>query len=301
MAGKETRTRDWCGTLNNPTEDDLKWVRDLSDKDPIEYLIAAAETGESGTPHIQLYVAWRNSKSMSATKKALGGNKGWHLERRRGTPYEASQYCLKDGNIINEVGNRPLEEQPVNQWDAMRLMVQGGATEYDVMDQFTGTYIKNTNGVKRLIEMEQKRKLNQYKPLNVIYLWGPPRAGKTRGVLETYGPEQVFRVTNYDHPWDGYDGQAVVLFEEFRSSIHLHKMLIYLDNYTCLLPARYADKVGTYTTVVIVSNVPFEEQYPSRPEGYLPFAARVPEDQRHHVTNYTITQGILKGNTTLLE
>ena len=79
--------------------------------------------------------------------------------------------------------------------------------------------------------------------------------------MDRYGDGNVYRVTNYKHPFDGYKGEPVILFDEFRSSLPLPDMLNYLDVYPLMLPSRYADRVACYTRVFIVSNIPLEEQY----------------------------------------
>lgn len=60
----------------------------------------------------------------------------------------------------------------------------------------------------------------------------------------------------------GYDGNKAIAFEEFSSSkVSIEEMLHYLDIYYLMLPCRYFDVIGVYTTVYITSNLPFEEQY----------------------------------------
>ena len=97
--------------------------------------------------------------------------------------------------------------------------------------------------------------------------------------MEFHGYENVFRVTNYAHPFDNYKGESVIVFEEFRSSLPIADMLNYLDGYPLTLPCRYADKVACYTTVYIASNIPIEEQYVStqhnESETYNAFLRRI--------------------------
>ena len=97
--------------------------------------------------------------------------------------------------------------------------------------------------------------------------------------MEQYGYENVFRVTDYVHPFDDYRGQNVIVFEEFRSSIPIEKMLILLDGYPTTLPCRYSNKVACYETVFILSNIPIEQQYKStqynEPETYNAFLRRI--------------------------
>ena len=64
-----------------------------------------------------------------------------------------------------------------------------------------------------------------------------------------------------DVKFDNYNGQRILVFEEFRSQIEIGAMLNYLDNYKIWLPARYADKVSVYDKVYIISNWKLEEQY----------------------------------------
>ena len=77
--------------------------------------------------------------------------------------------------------------------------------------------------------------------------------------MDKHGYKNVFRVTNYAHPFDGYRGERVLLFDEFRSSLPLADMLKYLDGYPLMLPCRYADKVACFTEVYIISNIPLEQ------------------------------------------
>lgn len=92
-------------------------------------------------------------------------------------------------------------------------------------------------------------------------MWGAPGVGKTRSVMDKYGYENVYRVTNYDHPFDEYRGQDVMMFEEFRSGFKIGDLLNYLDIYPLSLPSRYNNKVACYTKVYILSNIPLEQQY----------------------------------------
>lgn len=81
--------------------------------------------------------------------------------------------------------------------------------------------------------------------------------------MDSFGYANVYKVTNYEHPFDRYNGEPVLLLDEFRSSLPFGDMLQYLDIYPCRLPARYADKIACYDKVFIVSNIPLSKQYPN--------------------------------------
>ena len=79
--------------------------------------------------------------------------------------------------------------------------------------------------------------------------------------MEQYGYSNVFRVTDYEHPFDGYKGQDVIVFEEFRSSLRIGDMLNYLDGYPVELRCRYSNKQACFTKVYIISNISLRDQY----------------------------------------
>ena len=97
--------------------------------------------------------------------------------------------------------------------------------------------------------------------LEVVYIFGATGTGKTRYVMENSGYSNVYRVTDYIHPFDSYSCQPVICFDEFRSSINISNMLMYCDVYPVELQSRYSNKVACYSKVFIVSNWPLEKQY----------------------------------------
>jgi hypothetical protein len=101
--------------------------------------------------------------------------------------------------------------------------------------------------------------------LKVFYLSGPTRSGKTRYVLDN-AKERTYRITDYSHPWDAYQNQEIVIFDEFRSQLPIDAMLDLLDVYPVQLSARYRNRWALYREVWIVSNWKPERQYKGVPE-----------------------------------
>lgn len=102
-----------------------------------------------------------------------------------------------------------------------------------------------------------------WRELEVTYIFGKTGSGKTRSVMDKYGYSNCYRVTDYKHPFDTYDGQDVIIFEEFRGGLKHGDMLNYLDGYPLLLPCRYFNRQACYTKVFIITNVPPDAQYTS--------------------------------------
>lgn len=102
---------------------------------------------------------------------------------------------------------------------------------------------------------------NSWRDLEVTYIFGKTGSGKTRSVMDKYGYANCYRVTDYKHPFDTYDGQDVLIFEEFRGGLKHGDMLNYLDGYPLLLPCRYFNRQACYTKVFIITNIAPDEQY----------------------------------------
>ena len=125
-------------------------------------------------------------------------------------------------------------------------------------------------------QVRETLKYEQYKnkvrdTMHVEYWQGDSGTGKTSGIYNLYGFENVYRVTDYKNPWDGYSGQDVVVFEEFRGEIEISKMLIWLDIYPLQL------------------NKPLKNQYlqwqKDEPETFKAFTRRI-----HTVKIFTVGQ-----------
>ena len=161
-------------------------------------------------------------------------------------------------------------------------MLDSGASDVEIIREFPTwmKHLKALDSARQALTSEQYQ--NTFRNLTVHYLWGKTGVGKTRFVMEKYGYENVYRVTNYAHPFDSYHSEPVILFDEFRSDLPLKDMLKYLDGYPLRLPCRYEDKVACYSTVYLISNIPLDKQYPNvqqdEPESWRAFLRRINGD-----------------------
>lgn len=80
-------------------------------------------------------------------------------------------------------------------------------------------------------------------------------------MLNEYGNENVYRVNNYQHPFDNYNGEPILFLDEFHGNIPLTDILQILDKPPCRLAARYNDKYACYDKVFIASNIDLSKQY----------------------------------------
>ena len=115
--------------------------------------------------------------------------------------------------------------------------------------------------LEKMVGARQAARFSQEdREVTVHYLWGKPGLGKTRSVLDG-DRSQIFRVTNYEHPFDDYSGQSTLVLDEFAGQLPFQLLLNVLDRYPCKLPCRFHDTWAGWTTVWIISNKPLERQY----------------------------------------
>lgn len=284
MAPKPKRKRAWCVTDHDTTSKHKKALENalISDDNVLRCIVALETSPKTKKKHLQCYIELKNAKTMSACKKAYFGGKS-HLEIRRGTPFEAWSYCEMECKPLFTKGTPPTEAEdaPTCIWDLIKVDIDAGFDEYALMNEYPSSYARYSTGINKMLhQRDLHTKMNKWRNVTTTYMWGATGVGKTRTVLEmAESPTDVYRVTNYQHPFDGYTGQDIILFEEFRSSIKVEQMLIYLDGYYCALPCRYADKMANWSQVFIVSNISADDQYrhvqDNYPDTWLAFMRRV--------------------------
>lgn len=281
-------------TINNPVEkgfshDAIKRI--LSELNSCLYWCICDEIGQQGTPHTHVYAAFKNAVMFQTIQQRFYGA---HIEDARGTHRENRDYIRKEGkhrdtdkadtnlpDTFEESGELPAEsERRVKQSEAILNMIEDGASDAEIVR----TYPSALNHLPRIQQTRQALLADKFRRvrrtnLEVTYIWGATGVGKTRGILDKYGDENVYRVTNHKHPFDGYKSEPIIVFDEFRSSLPLADMLNYLDVYPLMLPGRYTDRVACYTRAFIVSNIPIERQYPivqlEEPASYQAFLRRI--------------------------
>ncbi len=268
---REKSYRKYQITINNPTEHGFthEHIKKLiiSEFKHCNYWCMCDEVGAEGTCHTHVYLCFKNAIPWNTIHKIFYG---CHIENARGTNQENRDYVRKEGKWLDDVKREtnlidtfeemcPLPDEPEkkNQSEAVVAMVKNGSSNLEIVDAFPSqiNHLKNLNVYRE--ELIKKEFENIYRELEVFYFWGKTGVGKTRSVLETYGYENVYRVTNYAHPFDSYNSEPVILFDEFRSDLPIKDMLKYLDGYPLKLPCRYNDKTACFTKVYVVSNIPF--------------------------------------------
>lgn len=93
------RSKSWCFTINNYTDDDIARLESLTDK--VHYLVAGREVGETGTPHLQGFVKFKTRVRLAGALAIIGRA---HMEVAR-MVRAAVEYCKKEDPNPIEIGD----------------------------------------------------------------------------------------------------------------------------------------------------------------------------------------------------
>jgi len=283
-----SQVRSWVGTWNNPSMSDEefeKFLKELYSQTTIQYAIFQREKGEqNGTIHFQFFISFRNAKRFAWLKKHLPY--GCHFKPMRTTKTLCRNYCSKEDTRVSgpyEIGEFVEESARTDLARSIKMLSSGGSMK-DISETFESSYVMHRNKLKDyqkdLLEWKYG---NVGRNVEVIFVYGPPRTGKTTWVYSQVGndPDKLFVIDNYGkYLFSGYVEQKSILFDEFTGQV---KPITYMNKLLEPRPMRLRCLGGVtpacYDKVYIVSNYPlsqvYKEEQEELKESYDAFCARI--------------------------
>ena len=282
---KDTQSRCWSVTIPaQPDDVDLDAVKEmggeLSDvtftREEIVEVVeeykgfrAQMEVAESGYVHWQGILYAKSPVRFSTLKRKFPDQ--WHMEAAR-SQEALRRYVSKSKSRVSGVEPLVIGDVPEIQDDDREktikevihgLVFEEGASYRQIVRDYPEA-AHFLNAVREWVQIRDQD-LQDDVEKTCIYLWGAPGVGKTHWVRERFGRSNVYHVVDYTNPWDTYNGEPVILLDEFYGELKWGQFLAVMDKYPTLLPARYSDRPALHTHVVVVSNSPLWEQYPKVP------------------------------------
>lgn len=232
------KSYNWCFTLNNYDESDCD---KLKESDAFKYLICGREVGESGTPHLQGYVSFKNQIRFNSAKAAFAMlSSAPHLEVAKGGIEANFKYCTKENNYF-ETGVRPAFQgekgakgraaEIQRHEDAFQAAVAGDFDEIpaDLRTRYYGTYQR----INRDHQLAEEVKTLDHAEVANEWYWGETGTGKSLKA-RTENPDAYLKMCN--KWWDGYNLQSCAIIEDFdaKHAVLIHHMKIWADIYPFL-------------------------------------------------------------------
>lgn len=255
-----SRSKYWCFTLNNYTDAEYQAITSRGQDADITYCVVGKEVGQSGTPHLQGYIVFKERVRLPAVKSAICNRA--HVEKARGTPEQAAEYCKKDNNFV-EYGTLPLGRGTRSDIHNLVDRIKKGATRNEIRDEFPLQYLRYPKAITEWIsDISTER---TWQP-DVIVHWGRTGTGKTRAVYQFIDKSSIYMHPG-DHWFDGYNGQPVALFDDYNGSeFKLSYLLKLLDRYPFKVPIKGAYVNWIPKHIFITSNKSPDDWYPNAHE-----------------------------------
>lgn len=231
----------------------------------------------TGKLHWQLYVELSNSMRLPGIKKMFGTA---HVEARKGTAVEAYKYVHKEDTrfanddeckcyfptkVYWEVLETPAAEASGGNGvrrdlSDLHKALKEGKSEKEISDDYFNLWCKYPKAVEkyRLLHSEPRR----FKTEMRVY-YGEPGTGKSRRAYEEGGEECYYlRKGNGGSVWfDGYNGQKVVVIDDFYGWLPWDLVLRMADRYPLRVDTKGGSVEFVAKTLIFTSNSPPEEWY----------------------------------------
>ncbi len=257
------KSRNWCFTLNNFTEEDFDKIDAWHTLNPTAYIIYGKEAGEeTETPHLQGYVHLKAPQAMSFLKRFLPRAR---LAICKGSPEENIAYCSKEDDHPMVYGAEPKTQQQANKDKAKRFIDLAKKGDFKAIEEeMPGKYSQQYR------TMHQIATDNMVRPADLedtcgVWIYGESGCGKTHAARTEYG-------TYFSKPcnkwWDGYQNEDCVIVEDMDPEHN--KLAYHLKLWTDKWSFTGEVKGGTRSLrpkkVIITSQYSIEEVFHNSPQ-----------------------------------
>jgi len=262
--------RSWSGTLNNWTEEEYQTLLLLEPS--TTWMVIGKETGEEGTPHLQMSLTFRQCRTLAWMKKNASARAHWEVSRHQAS---AMAYCKKDGDFFESKSKE--QGKRVDLDGLYETLTAGGGMAAVLERRPCLQHLKIAEMWTKY--MPQKRKTS---PREVLWFYGPTGSGKSRASYEK--DPGLFSVNLRSAGrlwWDGYQNEKTVLLDDWRpTKVSFEDLLVLTDIYH----VRGDVKGGTvdlmYDTIIITCPRRPQEYFADKGEDVAQLLRRITEVRR---------------------
>ena len=275
----DTVSKSWFCVFNNPEEHGFegtpqeivnKIIELWTENNPqrtcaVTYCISA-----EGLKHCHAVLEDTKAMRFSAVKKIFPA---MHIDVTKGNKEQAENYINKrppfdeQGEQIiymdrhGEIKGRQGQRKDL---DIIEELIRLGMTPNEIFNTSI-TYrhydkiVKDAYYAKRLAETPIMRDISVY--------WHVGESGTGKSFVEVklaeiHGEQHIYKVSDTENGFiDKYNGERILLIDEFRGQIKYPVLLTMLDKYKNQIHARYTNVYGLWTEVHIMSVFPPEKLY----------------------------------------
>lgn len=213
------RVRRFVFTLNNWTQAEYDYLTNEF-APTVKWMIIGRETGENGTPHLQGACILGTQTSFSRLKTLIGFRRA-HIESMYGRPEDSRVYCSKQDSEPFESGTLPSPGKRTDLHEATAKILAGSnLRDLALSDELGAVAVVKYN--KGLTVLRSLTLPDRTEAPAIFWIFGETGTGKTRCAFKAArrlaSDDADIWISNGGLRWfDGYDGQSVVILDDFRS------------------------------------------------------------------------------------
>lgn len=233
----------------------------------MKYLLYAPEIcPDTGRPHWQGYVVWKNPRSISAIQKEAkkaGCPYGWlgaslgsfqeNLSYIKG-PYDDGKGKTKPFNPLwQEHGTQPKQGSRSDLIHLKNELANGTTSVDEIAIDNPMMFHKYGRTLSKIEDITLRKKVRKWMTTGVWY-WGATGVGKSHIAFRNFSPDTHY-VWKTDNGWqDGYTGQATVIINDFRGAIPYNELLQMVDKWPHYARRRGREPAPFLAREVIVTS-----------------------------------------------
>lgn len=216
---------------------------------------------KTGNIHNQGQIQFFNQQMGSWWQKKIKSN--CHMELTANLE-ESIKYCMKDNEwtLLGSFSKGQGQRSDLNEL-CERLI--NGEDKKTVKYSNPGLWCRYSKGLNSLAEEAEDETLQMSlrSDLYTIVYIGRSGTGKTHKVYEDSKGERVFVVdlANESFPFNGYNGEKIILLDEFNGQLKYDHLLKVLDKWPLPVNVKGGRKYAQWTKVYITSNAPPHKWY----------------------------------------
>ncbi len=255
-----TKSKTWCFTRNNPqpspdgeTKDHWRTcpeaIRILDQE--CQVLIIGYEVGDTGTEHLQGYITYKYSKTLTAMKKIMP-QAHWTVGRSKEL---AANYCMKDWDYVKKDYRKQGQREDIRA--AIDTMLKHGVKR--VKKDHPLEFLKYGSKWELLDVINEDKR--DFRP-DVLWLWGTTGTGKSYYAKTIYPEQERWWSGKNLRWWLGYRGEPIVIIDDFRKDFcTYHELLRILDENPYKVETKGSHRELNAKLIIITTIQPPLEMY----------------------------------------
>ncbi|MDJ1121805.1 hypothetical protein QJ043_06960 [Olsenella sp. YH-ols2217] len=250
--------------------------------------IVGVERSETGTLHAHQLVCSAYPVKLESVRRMFPHA---HVEVAFGTYDDCRSYIYKTDKHKHKSETKLCEPVELGGFKGSNRSAQGKPTELEIdrlLDEgYTPaqimalgvSYSKEQTAINAAFKARKDMELPLWRDVVTNFTFGPTGAGKSslyRELVDEYGEEDVYKVTDYRWPWDSYANQKCIMLDELRPGcLKRNQLLTITDGWRVTdLDARYSPRSAHWERVELVSPYSPEELFGEQSFGDTWFQLR---------------------------